>query len=75
MNYPGSTWWTLSSHEERNSIDPEASEQDHQEVEDITGASDDLQEDMVEFLLVAFKKPMSADRRKLVTKCPRPSMA
>ena len=65
------------SQEEQDSLDPEASEQGEPEMEDeVTGTSDDQPEDMVEFLSVAIKKPMSADRRrKLVTKYPRPSLA
>lgn len=41
----------------------------------MTDSLEDLPEELVEFLSVAFKKPMSADRRrKLVTKYPRPSL-
>ena len=64
------------SPEERNSLDPESSEQGEQDIEDeITDSSDDLLVELSEFLSVTFKKPMSADRRKkLVTKYPRPGL-
>ena len=64
------------SQEERNSLDPENSQQGDPDMEaETTDSPEDLPEDLVEFLSVSFKKPMSADRRrKLVTKYPRPSL-
>ena len=64
------------SQEEQNSLDPETSEQGDPDMEaEITDIPEDLPAKLVEFLSVAFKKPMSADRRKkLVTKYPRPSL-
>lgn len=64
------------SPEERNSLDPDNSEQGDQDGDDVTDSGEDLPEELTEFLSVAFKKPVSADRRrKLVTKYPRPTMA
>ena len=64
----GNAWWTLFSllsPEERNSFDLDTSEQGDQDMygnEDITGSDEDLPEELTEFLSVAFKKPISADR-------------
>ena len=63
------------SPEERSSLDSEQGDQDGDADEDIADNGEDLPEELTEFLSVAFKKPVSADRRrKLVTKYPRPTL-
>ena len=53
------------SPEERNSLDSDNSDQEDQDEEDITEP-----EELTEFLSVAFKKPISADRRKKLVNTP-----